>query len=283
MNRRLGNLERQLFAYAQLRKLRELRTGDLTGPLRITPKQERELLSRLARSGLIAKVRRGLYLVPSRLPLGTKWTPDEALALNTLIADRGGSYQICGPNAFNRYGFSEQVPMRVYAYNNRFSGERRVGAVVLNLIKVADSRLGDTEQERTPEGDRLTYSSRVRTLVDAVYDWSRFNSLPRGYEWIRQELAAGRVDAADLVRVTLRYGNISTIRRMGALLESQGLQEKLLRRLAQAFDRPTSIIPWIPRGLKSGVVSHRWGVLLNLSVSGESPPKKQGSRGAAEN
>jgi predicted transcriptional regulator of viral defense system len=110
MKRRLGNLERQLFAYAQLRKLRELRTGDLTRPLGITPKQERELYSRLARGGLIARVRRGRYLVPRELPLGGAWTPDETLALNTLMADQAGRYQICGPNAFNRYGFSDQIP-----------------------------------------------------------------------------------------------------------------------------------------------------------------------------
>lgn len=104
MKGRLGNLERQLLAYAQLGKVRELRTGDLTKPLGITVKQERELYSRLGRAGLIARVRRGLDLIPRQLPLGVAWTPDEALALNTLMADRGGRYQICGPNAFNRYG-----------------------------------------------------------------------------------------------------------------------------------------------------------------------------------
>lgn len=263
MKRRLGNLERQLLAYAQMRKLRQLRTGDLTGPLGITAKQERELLTRLAKSGLIAKVRRGLYLVPSRLPLGTRWNPDEALVLNTLLADRGGRYQVCGPNAFNRYGFDNQVPTRVYAYNNRLSEERTVGAVALNLIKVADERLGDTEQERTPEGDPIVYSSRVRTLLDAVYDWSRFNSLPRGYAWIRADLAAGRVAEADLVRVTLRFGNISTIRRMGALLEREGARESLLRKLAGALDRPTSVIPWIPTRPATGMINRRWGVRLN--------------------
>ena len=266
MKRRLGNLERQLFAYAQMRRLRELRTGDLTGPLGITPKQERELFARLARSGLIARVRRGLYLVPSRLPLGTKWTPDEAQALNAVIADRRGRYQICGPNAFNRYGFSDQVPQRIYAYNNRVSGERTVGAIPLNLIKVAGERLGDTERNRTFEGDTLVYASRARTLLDAVYDWSRFGSLPRGYGWIRDDLRAKRVTAADLVRVTLRYGNISTIRRMGALLERQGVSDQLLRKLKRAFDRPTSVIPWIPTGPKTGKVNPRWGVLLNGAV-----------------
>jgi predicted transcriptional regulator of viral defense system len=73
MGRKLGNFERQLLAYVQLRNLREIRTGDLTGPLNISSKQERELLSRMAKSGMIAQVRRGLYLVPSRLPLGCRW------------------------------------------------------------------------------------------------------------------------------------------------------------------------------------------------------------------
>jgi predicted transcriptional regulator of viral defense system len=123
----LGQLEARLFAYVQLRGLTAIRTGQLQGPLQLTGIQERKLLSRLERAGLIARVWRGLYLVPPRLPLGGKWNPDEALALNTLMAAKQGRYQICGPNAFNFHGFDEQIPARVYAYNNRLSGERQIG------------------------------------------------------------------------------------------------------------------------------------------------------------
>ncbi len=56
----------------------------------------------------------------------------------------------------------------------------------------------------------MAYSSRVRTLVDAVYDWARFGSLPRGYVWITGELAARRVAPAALVATTLRYGALPT-------------------------------------------------------------------------
>ncbi len=199
-------------------------------PLRITPTQEAKLLSRLVKAGLIARVWRGLYLVPERLPLGGKWSPDEALAITSLMDARKGRYQICGPNAFNRYGFDDQVPTRVYAYNDRLSGERTVGAVAFTLIKVADARLGDTEQVRTAEGLTLVYSSRVRTLVDAVYDWSRFNSLPRAYSWIRAELDSKRIGAAELVQVTLRYGDVGGIRRIGALLDRQEAPLSLLRK-----------------------------------------------------
>src|SRR5262249_27252742 len=154
-----------MLAYLQMRKQQVVRTGELTGPLRLSRLQERELFRRMARGGLIARVRPGLYLVPSQLPLGGSWTPDEALALSTLLEDRRGRYQICGPNAFSRYGFDEQVPTRIYAYNNRISGERSVGAVAMTLIKVADERLGDTDEVRTPDGALAVYSSRVRTLV----------------------------------------------------------------------------------------------------------------------
>jgi predicted transcriptional regulator of viral defense system len=266
VKRRLGNLEQQLLAYAQLRRVRELRTGDLTRPLGITTKQERELYSRLARAGLIAQVRRGLYLIPRELPLGGAWTPDEALALNTLMADRGGRYQICGPNAFNRYGFSDQVPNRVYAYNNRLSGERTIGAISLTLIEVADARLGDTEESTSREGFTVAYSSRVRTLVDAVYDWARFGSLPRGYVWITRDLAERRVTPAALVAATLRYGDVGTIRRMGALLEKAGVNAGLLRKLEKALPESTGTIPWIPTKPKRGTLDRRWRLIMNGEI-----------------
>ncbi len=263
MKRTLGPLETQLLAYAQMRQLRTIRSGDLTRTLRLTPRQEARLLSRLAKAALIARVWRGVYLVPPRLPLGGKWSPDEILALNTLMEDRRGRYQICGPNAFNRYGFDNQMSARVYAYNNRISGDRTIGTVALTLIKVADERLGDTEEVQTKEGLTAVYSSRVRTLVDAVYDWSRFNGLPRAFGWIQADLASGRVGATQLVRAALGYGDIGTIRRIGALLEREAVDASLLRKLARALKSSTSLIPWIPTRPKRGRVDRRWGVVWN--------------------
>jgi len=263
MKKGLGQAETSLFAYAQMRGLQTIRAGELTKPLELSPVQERKLLSRLAKAGLIARVWRGLYLVPTRLPLGGAWSPDEILALNTLMQEQEGNYQICGPNAFNRYGFDEQVPTRVYAYNNRLSGDRRIGSVALTLIQVADDRLGNTEQVDTAEGQTAVYSSRVRTLLDAVYDWSRFNTLPRAYNWIRKELKAKRVTPAELVAVTLKYGDIGTIRRMGALLEREGVPSPLLKKLEKALPKTSSLIPWIPTKPKRGTVNRRWGVVIN--------------------
>jgi predicted transcriptional regulator of viral defense system len=263
MKKKLGQQETQLLAYLQLRKQRTVRTGDLTGPLQISRDQERELFRRMSRGGLIARVRPGLYLVPALLPLGGLWSPDEILTLNTLMEDSNAKYQICGLNAFNRYGFDEQVPNRTYAYNNRISGDRKIGSVALTLIEVADKRLGDTEMVQTAEGLKAVYSSRARALLDAVYDWSRFNSLPRAYGWIRKEVKSKRVTPSELVSVTLKYGDIGTIRRVGALLEREGVATPLLNKLEKALPKTSSLIPWIPTNPKRGTVNRRWGVVIN--------------------
>jgi predicted transcriptional regulator of viral defense system len=246
-----------------MRKRQTVKTGELTGPLQLSLDQERELFRRMSRGGLIARVLPGLYLVPAQLPLGGSWTPDEILALNTLMTDQKGRYQICGPNAFNRYGYDEQVPNRVYAYNNRISGERTIGVISLILIKVAEKRLGATEETQTQEGQTAVYGSRVRTLVDAVYDWSRFNSLPRAFDWIRSDLTANRVSASEMVALTLRYGDKGTIRRIGMLLEMQSVKTGLLRKLEEVLQPTSSFIPWIPVKPKRGTINRRWGVILN--------------------
>ena len=260
MKRNLGQLESQLLAFAQMRKTRILASGDLRATLHLTAKQERELFSRMARGGLIARVRQGLYLVPPRLPLGGAWSPNEAEALNALMQDAGGRYQICGPNTFNMYGLDDQVPVRVYAYNNRISGERKIGSVEITLIKVSDARLGDTTEISTPDGEQAIYSSRVRTLVDAIYDWSRFNGVPSATLGSNRVKASGERCGAGRLAA---YGDMGTIRRMGALLEKLGVETRLLRKLERRLMRTSGPIPWIPSSAKRGLVNKRWGVVMN--------------------
>ena len=80
-----------------------------------------------------------------------------------------------------------------------------------------------------------------------MYDWARFGSLPRGYSWIIRELAAGRVAPKALVAATLGYGDVGTIRRLGALLEKAGVNGGIVRKLEDALPGSTGTIPHLPR------------------------------------
>jgi predicted transcriptional regulator of viral defense system len=259
----LGPLETQLLSYAQTRKCQSVKAGEFVTALGWNAVQERKVMSRLAQKDLIARVRPGLYLVPPRLPPGGRWSPGEFLVLSTLMSDRDGRYQISGPNAFYRYGWTDQVPNRLTVYNNQISGDRQIGAVALTFIEVADERLGGVEVVRTPDEIDVVYASKHRALLDAVYDWSRFDSLPRAFDWIRQEVEKDDAFVVELIRMTIQFGNQGTVRRIGALLERMGVQEHLLRRLDRETHPSSNFVPWIPNREKRGKPNKRWGVVIN--------------------
>jgi len=259
----LGELSSRFFAYVQLKQKDTVRTEELSSVLGITESQEHSLFHRLANSGWIVRLKRGVYLVPPRIPAGGKYSPGIALILQKLMQEHNGKYQICGPTAFNFYGFDDQIPNVTYVYNNRISGSRTIGSLEFQLTKVADRRLGAINTVQAQNGGEIIYSSRGRTLMDAVYDWSRFNSLPRGYVWIRQQISQDPRLVSKLVEATNRYGNQATVRRIGYLLDTLSQPLEIIKRLQRQLSNSQSLIPWIPVKPARGRPNRKWGVIVN--------------------
>jgi predicted transcriptional regulator of viral defense system len=259
----LGDLSSKFFAYVQLKGKDIIRTGELSAVLSISESKERSLLHRLSNSGWIVRLKRGVYLVPLRLPAGGKYGPGAALILRKLMQEYNGKYQICGPTAFNFYGFEDQIPNVTYVYNNSISGTRTIGKLSFQFIKIADARLGATHVFRARNGGQIVYSSRARTLMDAVYDWSRFNSLPQGYDWIRKEAENNPGMVSKLVGATVQYGNLATIRRIGYLLDDFGQPVRAVGQLQRQLSNSKSLIPWVPGRPAKGKINRKWGVILN--------------------
>lgn len=259
----LGSLSSLFFAYVQLKKMNIVRTGEIAPVLNITDSQERDLFRRLSDSGWILRLKRGLYLVPSRIPARGKYSPGAALILQKLMEEEGGKYQICGPTAFNFYGLDDQIPSVTYLYNNRTSGKRLIGSLAFQFIQVAEERLGAVNVVRTRENIEIIYSSKARSLMDAVYDWSRFNSLPRGYVWIKEEIKNEPDLASELIEVTAKYGNMATTRRIGYLLDTLIRDPRMMNRLQRKLSPSSSLIPWIPGRSAKGKINRKWGIIVN--------------------
>ncbi len=254
-------LEDAFFAYVQSQRIQTVKSGQLLQPINLNGNQERKLLSALSKRKLIVRVRRGLYLVPPTLPVGGVWTPNESLALTTLMDDQNGTCQISGLNAFRRYGWDDQIPNRTFVYNDKISGERTIGSNIFDLAKVNKTRLGSVEKV-TSQGFTLLYSSKPRALIDAIYDWKRFNSLPIAFDWVRQEIKSGLQPSA-LVEAAIKFGNYSTIRRLGAILERCDSPRGLLNKLEKKLPETSSNIPLSPTKPKRGELNKRWGVVEN--------------------
>ena len=259
----LGDLSSRFFAYVQLKRKDIICTGELVPVLSISKPQERSLLHRLSKSGWIVRLKRGVYLVPPRIPAGGKYSPGAALILQKLLDEGDGKYQICGPTAFNFYGLDDQIPSVTYVYNSRISDSRVIGNLAFQFIRVADVRLGAINAVRTREGVEIIYSSKARTLMDAVYDWSRFNGLPRGYEWIRLEIKKNPMLASELVDVTAKYGNQATVRRIGYLLDTLIHPSRIINLVQRQLSNSKALIPWIPDRSAKGKVNRKWGVIVN--------------------
>ena len=267
----LGRFELQALTYAQSNRLETLRSDQLVHKLGWSVSRERNVLSRLSKRSILARVRPGLYLVPPQLPFGGTWSPSEHLALHTLMNDLEGAYQITGPNVFHRFGWTDQIPNQLFVMNNKISGPRQIGAVRLSCIKVKSERLGGTETIRSREGFDVFYASRPRALIDAIRGWSVFGTLPAAYRWLSRQIAADESFPSEVVRLACQYGNFSAIRRLGAFLEERRVPDGLLKRLEVKLPPFTSVIPLDPKGLSSEVETDldsrkRWGILWNYKV-----------------
>jgi predicted transcriptional regulator of viral defense system len=262
---KLGTLEMQLLSYAQMRKKDILRLGELAPVLGITLKQERELFSRLSRSGMIIRLTKGIYLIPSQIPAGGRWTVSGYHLLSRLMAVLNGKYQISGPSAFNFYGFDDQIPNRLYVYND-WIFEKQIGGSDFVFIKTDAKRLGSTKSLKTPDGADAVMVTKSRALVDAVYDWSRFNTLPRAYGWIAKALTKEPALADKLIADTLQYSNKGTLKRMGFLLAQLGIAEDQLKKIKRRLGPIRSFIPWIPGQAAKGTVDREWGLIVNGTI-----------------
>ena len=200
--------------------------------------------------------------MPSRIPAGGKYSPGAALILQKLMEEEKGQYQICGPTAFNFYALDDQIPSVTYLYNNRISAKRAIGKLAFQFIKVADERLGSVNAVHTRDME-IIYSSKARTLMDAVYDWSRFNSLPRGYDWIKRETKNDPKLVTELIEATIKYGNMATIRRIGFLFDAIVANSRLTNRLQRRLSTSSALIPWVPGRSAKGTINRKWGIIVN--------------------
>jgi predicted transcriptional regulator of viral defense system len=82
-------------------------------------------------------------------------------------------------------------------------------------------------------------------------------------ELLSRMARAGRITVKDLVEVTVRFSNMGTIRRIGALLEQMNAAEKFIKPLHCALTRSTAKIPFVPQVPMRGKLLGRWGVVVN--------------------
>ncbi len=149
-------------------------------------------------------------------------------------------------------------------YNNKVSGERVLAGHTYRLIKVSKKRLGYTrafEVDTDPIKVIAYYSSLPRAIFDAIYDSDRFGSLPAAYGWFKDRVK-DRKFLLEFIDICLKLGNVSTLRRVGCVLDEIGMSKESARFLKK-LKKTSAFIPLDPSRPTRGRTHSKWGVVVN--------------------
>lgn len=265
-NRKIGDLELKLLAYMQLTNSKIIRTGDMVGVLGITKQREKTLLSILNKKGIVLRLTTGYYLIPDKISPSSNAIIDGMEILVYLMRYYNAKYMISGPTAIYYYGYTTQIPNRIYVYNDKIYGDRQIGGSSFVFMKTSAKRLKAAVIIKMYDGTKVPYTSRSRLLIDCIYDWNRYNTIPRVFKWIKDEIEKDADITEKLVSNAIRYGNKSVQCRLGYLLEKLEVNVNLVERLKKKIAGSKSIIPLIPNTDFKGSVNKKWGLIINEQI-----------------
>ncbi|MBA2654431.1 MAG: hypothetical protein H0U71_05140 [Gammaproteobacteria bacterium] len=253
----------QFFAYIQMQEKNIFYFGELQKVFNISSQQEKDLLSNLSRRGMIIRLKRGVYLVPQKIPPGGKWQPDSLYLISQFMKVIGAKYYIGGLYAFHHYGLTNQLVNEITIYNDRLSGKKRLGNLNIQLIKIASPKIGEPVTLSFKEKEQVNISRLSRTILDAIKDWSRFNTLPTAFEWIKNNIQDYGF-LSELVNDTIMYGNMSSKRRIGYFLYKQTHDKKLVEPILKKLTASKSWLPLDPQGGTKGLTKKEWRIIDNV-------------------
>ena len=231
------------------------------------------LLHRLARAGLVQRLKRRTYALAPGLPGMAQAHPFAvAMALVEPCA-------VSGYAALNHHGLAEQIPRVVTVTTPR----RVVTPAMRGAVKAAPSTWEVAGQnfeivvvipahffgdEEVWIGDsRVRIFDRERALLDCFALPRRFGGIAEGLGILEEHLHELNVER--LVSHARRYGKIAVAKRVGFALEQAGAPPPIVEPLASLPMK--GYRPLDPTRLRTGERNARWGLLENVSA----PRKKR--------
>lgn len=242
----------------------------VAGELGIPENYLSELLSRLAASGWIKRLRRGLYAGTGKLPGEVEVHP---FAIATSMVSPSA---ISHWSALHHHGLTEQVPRQVTASTPKrvVTPSMRPGAVApgagkhawevngvrYEYVTTTAGRLFGVEEVWVDENFKVPIFDRERTLLDCFAAPRRFGSLSEGLGILEEHI--DDLDLRKLVSYALRYGNASVAKRLGWALDRAGAPRRVTLPLAELPMEGVRILD--PTRPREGSNDTRWMVLDNL-------------------
>jgi predicted transcriptional regulator of viral defense system len=163
-------------------------------------------------------------------------------------------------SAMNHHGFTEQIPGTVFiATDHRVSRPKRQSlGIQFRIVSIKKEKFFGLEKAWVSESNFMI-TDREKTIIDGL-------DLPHYVGGIGVVAKAIKdswdsIDEGKIREYSIRIGNSAVAKRLGYLMESQGLGDsEALRKsahLAKGFPRLDPTLP------DTGTYNRRWGLLIN--------------------
>jgi predicted transcriptional regulator of viral defense system len=239
--------------------------ADAAAVTKVDQSQAARLLQQLARQGWVSRLQRGLYVnVPLEATDASTWSADPWAIASKLFAPG----YIGGWTALHHWDLTDQIfSTTVFITSQTVPRRRRtVGQVRLELRHRPASALFGTRQVWR-EGGPVPISDRERTLVDCLDDPSLGGGFRHTVEALTSYSEQMDVDWRTLISYGDRLGNNTIFKRLGYLIETQGignqnLVDACLQRISSGIGRLDPALP------NEGPSISRWGLRANTGAVG---------------
>jgi len=175
-----------------------------------------DLIEKLLKKRKIVSIKKGIYMIVPFIALDKKWALDEYKIIDYLLKD---NYYIGLYNAFNFHGFTEQIPNKIFAFNTKYSSDKKILHYKVKFFKIKEDKLfGILKKYKYP------YSDKERTIIDVLDYPSYLGGLNKIIPVIKD------YNKNKLIDYVIKYNSIKIMKIVGYLTNSHKIYSILKKK-----------------------------------------------------
>jgi predicted transcriptional regulator of viral defense system len=180
------------------------------------------LIEKLQEKKKLVSIKRGVYMVVPFASIDKIWALDEYRIIDYLLKE---DYYIGLYNSFNLHGFTEQIPNKMFVFNTKYSGEKKILHHSFKFFKIKKARLFGIFRNKYP------YSNKERTIID-VLDYPGYLG---GLSEVLDRIRESEYNEATLIDYAIKYNSIKILKLVGLLTGSKKLFDLLNKKKAFSY------------------------------------------------
>jgi predicted transcriptional regulator of viral defense system len=237
---------------------------ELKNKFNLSPNALNQILYRLKQKKEIAQIRQGFYVViPPEYSKQGMLPP--YMFIDDLMKSLGKPYYVGLLSAAALYGAAHQQPMG-YTVITQSPAPRSIDKLKIIFFARKDFLADGIIQKKTPAG-YINVSSPELTALEFFEFIHKFGI--NRITTVLQELSE-EMKPAPLLKIAKQYPNTAAIQRLGYVLDTVILEEKLSDTLLKVLsERNCFPVPLSPQKEKKGETDTKWKIIKNMEIESD--------------